>query len=1139
MIKKISIILLACFTLVIHSVLLAGTHKTRQGNNSFYNSDSLIIKVKKNGWTKNNVDSYSRYILNNKISIDNEIKTLDKLDKTFYSKYLFSLLLKKQMKFDRMYEELHSIFKPGITYLPYFDEFIFSARASNNLENLLKEIEKKDNPLKDYLLSLINYAKGKYEKSLAFLNSYLQNHKTQPLISYKLSYIYRNLGDYPKAFSALKKIKGDGWIIDKKLLAEGSLSFLSGNYNKALALYRKGFDIANKINDNQTKAIALVDIAILDDMSGNTGKARTGFSNAITLANNIGDYETKAFALSEMGVSFTFTSQLIDARENYLDSFEIYKLTNNNYRLALIANNIGKLYMRLFEYNSAMKFFNEGIKYSGSNKRSLAMNLLGIADAYTNLSDYSKALKYYKKAGAISSQIKELSLTAEINSGLGALNFNINNADKALEYYKKSIKFYEITNDTYSKADIYQKLGRVYISLDQLNKASESIRAALILSKKDRDSYNEALAALDLSEIYFIQNKTKKASLALRNVSPTIIKNNFDYLKARQYVLQGKIDKQKKLFNKAKADFLNALKIAERLKEYNLQIEALYLLAKINERINEPKKAGSYFAKANDLIIKISNPLFTNTDVQISYYSSKENVYNAYADFLIKHGNYKKAFELIDNSRSRNTQQTLDDLKIRSLIKDKQVLNKLYDYSWMLSSGLYNSGQIDSIKTKLYALKSRISKSIPGLKNYFKNNNVLSLSQIQNGLEDDENIISLYSSKDRTYLFYINKYNFNYYTINLTRSELLKLIQDISPYYNSKINNRASFNQDLFSFNTKAAYNLFKKVFSPVLRNIPKGEKIIFSPSFNVQSFPIEFLVTKYDSSYSDFSYSDKNFLIFDYSVLYTSSAHTYLKQKENNLKNNGKVLVVGDPFINNKSNEFATRRSLLSKTAGFLPLKYSLQEINDISNIIHVDKTLEGNKATETNFKLNAGNSKLIHLSTHSFLDDKQPVIFFSNENDKKNDGFLELNEIVGLHLNSDLVVLSSCSSGLGKVDKSEGVLGMTKAFFEAGAKSVMVSLWEVNDKYTSQLMKYFYEYLSEGKSKSDALRLAKIKFIKKGSPNPYFWSAFVIWGNNQPVKLKEGFHFKDYTLFITGILLIFFLAILVRIKRKKRVAV
>ena len=138
-------------------------------------------------------------------------------------------------------------------------------------------------------------------------------------------------------------------------------------------------------------------------------------------------------------------------------------------------------------------------------------------------------------------------------------------------------------------------------------------------------------------------------------------------------------------------------------------------------------------------------------------------------------------------------------------------------------------------------------------------------------------------------------------------------------------------------------------------------------------------------------------------------------------------------------------------------------------------------------------------------------------------------------MKLNSDLVVLSSCNSGIGKIDRAEGVLGMTKAFYQAGAKSVVVSLWEVNDFYTSKFMELFYKRLSEGKSKTAALRYAKTDFIKKYSPNPYFWSAFVLSGNISSVKLNPKINSGIYVIALLIIVLVGIIIISIYYKKSE----
>ncbi len=243
--------------------------------------------------------------------------------------------------------------------------------------------------------------------------------------------------------------------------------------------------------------------------------------------------------------------------------------------------------------------------------------------------------------------------------------------------------------------------------------------------------------------------------------------------------------------------------------------------------------------------------------------------------------------------------------------------------------------------------------------------------------------------------------------------------------------------------------------------------------------------------------------------------------QKETKLQNEDKVLLVGDPQISDKDFALSYRGGLLeddsfnSRNVVLFPLRYSKEEIQNLNSLFSNGFTLLSDEATEKRFKENAAQSSIIHLSTHSFLHKNQPLIIFSQNAEDKEDGYLESGEILQLKLNSDLVVLSSCRSGLGVIDESEGVIGMQKSFFEAGAKSVVVSLWDVNDKYTSLFMQSFYKYISEGFDKSESLRKAKIFFRKNYSANPYYWSAFVLSGDISKIQnLKTAT--SNYLLFI-----------------------
>ncbi|MCB0753099.1 MAG: CHAT domain-containing protein, partial [Ignavibacteriae bacterium] len=282
---------------------------------------------------------------------------------------------------------------------------------------------------------------------------------------------------------------------------------------------------------------------------------------------------------------------------------------------------------------------------------------------------------------------------------------------------------------------------------------------------------------------------------------------------------------------------------------------------------------------------------------------------------------------------------------------------------------------------------------------------------------------------------------------------------------------------------------------------------------------PFEFLCTgKKNNTVTNF-YASQKYLIEDYPISYSPSFSIWKELKERSISDKTTALLVGDPTFQSNNNEYAESRGLkeldlYSRDIKMLPLRYSAKEIEDIEGYFGDDVVLLGREATESNFKKNSSYSSIIHISTHSFLFKNNPVIIFGGDED--NDGYLETGEVAGLKLESDLVVLSSCKSGLGEENNAEGILGMQKAFFDAGASSILLSLWDVSDKQTSIFMKFFYEFLSENIDKSEALRKAKIKFINEVDPNPYYWAAFTLSGNSNSIFIEKK-SFRGYYLFLS----------------------
>jgi CHAT domain-containing protein len=163
-----------------------------------------------------------------------------------------------------------------------------------------------------------------------------------------------------------------------------------------------------------------------------------------------------------------------------------------------------------------------------------------------------------------------------------------------------------------------------------------------------------------------------------------------------------------------------------------------------------------------------------------------------------------------------------------------------------------------------------------------------------------------------------------------------------------------------------------------------------------------------------------------------------------------------------------------------------------------------ERSKASrDTVLHLDLGSYRNIHFGTHGVADWKHPersglILSLFDSKGKPQNGFLGLNDIYGLKLSADLVVLSSCDSALGEELSSEGIIGLPRAFLRAGAKSVMATLWKVDDEATAELMKHFYALLGQGELPASALRNSQLQLTReKRFSDPYYWAAFVLQGD------------------------------------------
>jgi CHAT domain-containing protein/tetratricopeptide (TPR) repeat protein len=313
----------------------------------------------------------------------------------------------------------------------------------------------------------------------------------------------------------------------------------------------------------------------------------------------------------------------------------------------------------------------------------------------------------------------------------------------------------------------------------------------------------------------------------------------------------------------------------------------------------------------------------------------------------------------------------------------------------------------------------------------------------------------------------------------------------------------AAENREQPAGSESAARRLYRLLLAPAIPVIGDSRRLIIVPDGILYYLPFEALLDR------------SRHVLEDFTIAYSPSTTAYSlmrREKREQPRTPGRALLAfGDPQFRvgspRPSDDGPALVRSIYRSGGFTfpPLPNSRTEVTGIAKLFSPDqqKTYLGANATKSAlFSEKLGSYRCLHFATHAMLDERTPAqcgIALTPDGSKSDDGILRVNEIIDMKLNADMVVLSTCQSGLGQLVRGEGMIGLTRAFLYAGAHSVVVSLWKVDDLATARFMQKFYKHLRDGADIPTALRQAKLDMLGSGIPgyrNPYFWAPFVVTG-------------------------------------------
>ncbi len=949
-------------------------------------------------------------------------------------------------------------------YTSHFKEFLQISQSGLALAQKNNDLESQCNFLGNIGLAylyLSNYDEAERHFSQSLQLALRIGYKTEEIRNLgNLGVVYRDKGQYLDALNYFKKAVTKAKAIGDRRREGlfnrniGSVYSLMGDHSNAIEYLQKALPITVEIGDKNTEALVLWSLGISNSTLGNYNISIGYIQKAFRIAVEIGDRWGQARYLGTIGLNYWHLG-------NYSQAFENYEQALN------LAKEIG-------------------------DKSGQARQYGNIAIIYHELGNFTNGLEYYQQALKMTQEIGNKAEEARHLGNIGVLYHESQNYEMALNYYQHALKSYREIGDRANEAIFLGNLGYLYIDAKKYISSENYISQALKIARDIQDKRCEASQYINLGDLNFVQKNFKNA-----------------------------------LFN-----FRKAFQIGESIKNPKLVIEAQFGLGKNYHCLRQLKTSLTHYKLAINEIERLRSTLPTEK-FKIGFMESQIRIYEDIINVLAELNkqfslrNYdKQAFYYAERAKARsqldiihqgkvfhNLAEIPDEFRQKFLVNEAEFEDKHQKLSDELSKPEQNQGKerIRLLTTELETLQRNKTKLLNELKfmypEYYRltNPKIMSSEEVQSHiLKNNQVLVEYLVGEENIFIWVLSKQQFKFDILDLKRKELESMLAHISPLFRKeKETTDLKIDHRWANIRTNLLLELYQILIEkPTLNFTEEGIELIIVPDDILFYFPFEILVTEIEK--------DKvHYLVERYPIAYSSSASLLNPEFRKAGTASGDLLAFGNPYFGEGQKKgfldwvsSAIQYRSIFRDDKFLPLPNAELEVKAIAEKFNNPIVYIGREATEKRFKESASDFKFIHVATHHVLNDKQPMyskILLAQGTEKIEDGYLQTYEVYNLKLNADVVVLSGCNTGLGKLRRGEGMIGITQAFLYAGVPSAVVSLWQVDDESTAYLMKNFYKYLKEGYNKTQALQKAKIELIQSSDwkRDPFYWGAFVLNGD------------------------------------------
>ncbi|MEZ5331610.1 MAG: CHAT domain-containing protein [Thermoanaerobaculia bacterium] len=744
------------------------------------------------------------------------------------------------------------------------------------------------------------------------------------------------------------------------------------------------------------------------------------------------------------------------------------------------------------------------------NSRALVLNNLGVVHATRG--EAADALTYYREAADLAARVGRESLAARAAGNMGLIFSFLGDLDRALEYSRRSLDLYREIGSIADEARAQMEIGWVRERRGEIDEALKEFDAALSASRQCGARNTEALTLVGRARALDADERPTDALAALDEALPLLkelgdVTGQIEALRARGEAL---LDLGE--LGEARKSLENGLRLTVELGDVGREAPLRALLARVARRAGDTEEARRLIERSLDLRESVRAALASPT-LRASYQSGGLDDYGEYLDLVLGAGATPiasdavgPAFEVAERAKARMLVELLSEARVdvergvpESLLASRGALigelsstqlelrRKVAAREGDRKEAQALRERIDGVQERLEAIEWRIRRASPRYADlrYPKPSNV---ADAQRMLEPGSALLEYSLGEQRSYLFVVTADRAEVHVLAPRKALGSLVLEQRENLESGGRRGRARLDLD--------SRELYELLLAPAEATLATVDHLIVVPDQELCYVPFESLIDP----------RSRRSVLERWSIAYAPSATALsrIEQRARPAATGLEFVGFADPSPPQEVVEAAAGEGPQADAAGPWPaLPEARREIDAISQLFPARSraVFFGAEASEAAVKRDPAvrSASRLHFAAHTVIDSERPgySALVLSPGAPTEDGFLQVHEIFDLSLEARLVVLSGCRTGLGKEVRGEGFIGMTQAFFYAGADALLVSLWPVPDQATADLMVRVYSELQGGAPLGDALRAAKLALLDEDPTlHPFYWSAFVLVG-------------------------------------------